>query len=307
MRRDPELSISIVLYNSAGRLPACLDSIARDVSEGFAELCVVDNASPDESARIAAERCPSAVRVDAGGNRGFAAGQNLARAHGRGRYWLLLNPDVVVPERGLRTLVEWMDRHPTVGAASPEIESSPGKTRSPAQRFPSVALSLLELSRLHLLLSETSRGRLLRGAYGPRGDELEVDWVPATALIVRREAADAAGPLAEDFFMYGEDIEWCWRIHRAGWQVSVCGAVAFVHQEATSSNRTWGAEETRRRIARGTCEACRRIRGRAPAAAFAIVQAAALAIESWLPHRSREHRARSRAMSRAYLGALAGA
>jgi N-acetylglucosaminyl-diphospho-decaprenol L-rhamnosyltransferase len=306
VQRVPELSISIVLYNSAGRLSACLESISREVSDGFAELCVVDNASPDDSVRIVAEHCPGAVRIDAGSNRGFAAGQNLARPHVRGRYWLLLNPDVVVPEGGLRTLVAWMDRHPTVGAASPEIESVPGAPRSPGQRFPSVLLSLLEMSRLHLLLSESARGRLLRGAYGPRGDELDLDWVPATALVVRREAAEAAGPLAEDFFMYGEDIEWCWRIHRAGWQVGVCGAVAFVHHEASSSNRTWGTDETRRRIARGTCAACRRIRGRLPAAAFAVTQAAALAIESWLPHRPAAARASSRAMSRAYLDALAG-
>lgn len=300
----PTVSITIVVHNSARCLEACLDSLRDDLASGFAELLVVDNASPDDSMAIVAREWPRARCIDAGGNRGFAAGCNLAWPSVRGRYWLLLNPDVVVPAGGLRQLVEWMDRDRGLGAASPELVDGEGRRRSAGQRFPSLGLSLLEIFRFHRLLPASLRGRLMRGAYWRGGDQRDVDWIPGTALLARREAVAAAGVLSEEFFMYGEDIEWCWRIHQAGWKIGVCGAVAFPHFEASSSERTWGSEATLGRIAGGIYRACRSIRGPRYARAYAAVQAAALAVESRLPHRSAEQRARARVFARAFREAV---
>lgn len=306
MTRPPTVSITIVIHNSARWLAACLESIRDDLASGFAELLVVDNASPDDSMAIVAREWPQARSIDAGGNRGFAGGCNLAWPSVRGRYWLLLNPDVVVPEGGLRRLVEWMDREGEIGAASPELIDEAGRRRSVGQRAPSVGLVLMEMLRLHRLLPAAVRGRLLRGAYWRAGDQHGVDWTPGTALLVRREAVEGAGLLSEAFFMYGEDIEWCWRIRQAGWRIGVCGSVAFRHFEGGSSARTWGREATLARMAAGTVSACRAIRGARYARAYAAAQAAALALESWLPHRSTEQRARARALARAFRRAAAG-
>lgn len=164
--------------------------------------------------------------------------------------------------------------------------------------------TLLEFSRLHLLLPARVRGRLLRGHYWVGGDQLDVDYVPGTAMIVRREAINAAGLLSEQIAMYGEDIEWCWRINRAGWRVGVFSQLRFQHIGGTSANRTWGAVASRQRMVRGIYEACREMRGTLYARLLLAVMALALAAESWHPLRPSAHKQNSRALSRAYFNAM---
>jgi glycosyltransferase involved in cell wall biosynthesis/GT2 family glycosyltransferase len=298
---SPAVSVTLVLYNSRDDLPQALGSIREDVASGLAEALLVDNASPDDSVAVAERELPAAQIVAAEANRGFAAGCNLAWPLVRGRYWMLLNPDVVVPRGGLRTLVEWMDAHPEVGLASPEIVDAAGQPKSPGRAFPSVWLVLLEMGRLHRLLPPNVRGRLLRGPYWPGGDQTGVDWVPGTAMIVRREAVRSAGLLSEEFFVYGEDLEWCWRIRRAGWDIGVCSQTAFVHRGESSAARTWDPEETQRRIAHGIYHACRETTGGVRARLFAATTALALGLESAHPLRPGEHRRRARQLAGLWL------
>src|SRR5262249_29703055 len=159
-------------------------------------------------------------------NRGFAGGCNFAWPYASGKYWFLLNSDVIVPSGGLERLVEWMELHPEIGAASPGLTNHASQGASVARRFPSVTSTLLEMLRLHLLMPRTLRAEVLLGSYWPIArDHLDVDWVPATAMIIRREAVNSAGLLSERELMYGEDIEWCWRIRRTGWRIGVCGSL----------------------------------------------------------------------------------
>src|SRR5947209_20093966 len=98
--------------------------------------------------------------------------------------------------------------------------------------------------------------------------------------------------MREDFFMYGEDIEWCWRMRRAGWQIGVCADTRFRHQRSSSTYRSWGEEETERRIAAGVDAACRAVRGEIYARIYAGLTATALFLESIAPRRGvpqREH------------------
>jgi GT2 family glycosyltransferase len=286
----PELTVGIVLYNSAAQLPECLDSIRAAVESGWAELVAVDNASPDDSAEALIERLPDVKLVSLSENRGFAAGANVALAEGSGRYRLLLNPDLRVPDGGLQTLVAWMDRNPSIGVASPDLVRVEGTWEAPGRAMPSVARTLLELTRLHRLLPPGVRGQLLRGTYWRGGDQLDAGWVPGAAMIVRPAAAERAGPLREDMFMYGEDIEWCSRVRRLGWDVGVCAEVRFVHDTSSSARATWGSVETERRVAAGIDRACRIVYGERHARVLAAVTALSLWFESAAPGRSREHR-----------------
>jgi GT2 family glycosyltransferase len=290
----PELSIALVLYNSAGTLPACLRSVQAPVEDGWAELIAVDNASPDESAKLLQRELPCAQLLRFGVNRGFAAGVNAALDQARGRYWMLLNPDVLVPPNGLETLVSWMDRHPQVGVSSPEIVGADGRWQSPGRALPSIALTLLELTRLARVLPRRSRSRLLRGPYWAGGDQLDIGWVPGTSMIVRPAAVSEVGALREDLFMYGEDLEWCWRMRRAGWSVGVCSATTFVHDASSSAHGTYGEAETERRIAAGIDAACRSIYGSRRARVLAALTALSLAVESAAPSRTPAQRVRAR-------------
>lgn len=291
---EPKLTIVVVLYNSAGELVDCLRSVRPAIEAGWAELIAVDNASPDRSAEILRRELPEARLLTLAQNRGFAAGTNVALAHASGRYWLLLNPDVVAPPNGLETLVTWMDAHPAIAAASPVLCGTDGHCESPGRATPSIRRTVLELSRLHRLLPAATRGRVLRGPYWPGGDQYDAGWVPGTAMIVRREAALRVAPLREDLFMYGEDIEWCWRLRRAGWRIGVCSGARFVHRGGSSARRTWGEREQERRVAVGIDAAHRAMYGPARAGALAAFTALALRLESYGRARTPEQRVRAR-------------
>jgi N-acetylglucosaminyl-diphospho-decaprenol L-rhamnosyltransferase len=300
----PALSLTIVLHNSADGLADCLRSIHDDVASGFADLIAVDNASPDQSADVLAEEIPEARIERSDRNRGFAGGANLAWPSVRASYWMLLNPDVIVPAGALRRLVAWMDAHPSIAFASPELRAPDGRPGTPGRALPSVGLTLLELSRLHRLLPARLRGRLLRGAYWTGGDQLDAGWVPGTALIARREAVEAIGLLSESFFMYGEDLDWCWRARSAGWSIGVCSGVTVTHREGSSATRTWAPEESVDRTDRALFEAIWRTRGRRYATLYIWVNALALSLEGIHPRRSSAERRRARNTARAYRSVL---
>jgi N-acetylglucosaminyl-diphospho-decaprenol L-rhamnosyltransferase len=291
---QPELSIAIVLYNSADTLPECLRSIRDELDSGFAELIAVNNESPDDSVAVVREEAPDAEVVEMGANLGFAAGVNAALERAHGRYWLLLNPDVRVPAGALRGLVAWMDAHPGLGVASPEIVDADGRWEQPGRALPSVARVLLRLSRLHRLLPADVRRRVFRGAYWTSGDQLNAGWVPGTAMIVRPVAVRGVGPLREDLFMYGEDLEWCWRMRKAGWRIGVCSSATFVHGTSSSARRTFGEEEVERRIAEGLDAACRLMYGPRHARALAALTALAYAIDARVTGKSPAERERAR-------------
>jgi N-acetylglucosaminyl-diphospho-decaprenol L-rhamnosyltransferase len=304
---SPTVSVTIVLHNSEQDLGRCLAAIRPAVSSGFAELIAVDNASPDGSAGAVARSLPDARIIRSDENLGFAAGANLAWPHVRGRYWLLLNPDAELERGGLERLAAWMDANPQLGAASAELMGpDEGGPRSTGRALPSPWRALFEASRLHLLLPARTRGRVLRGAYWRGGDQLDAGWVPATALLVRRGAVDSAGLLDERFFLYGEDIEWCWRMRRAGWSIGVCSGVHCRHREAGSASRTFTDEAVRHRMVEGELKAVRKLRGDRYARRYARATALALKLEALHPGRSAKRRRSAIAAAREWGRAARG-
>jgi N-acetylglucosaminyl-diphospho-decaprenol L-rhamnosyltransferase len=289
-----------VLYNSADALPGCLQSIRPELDSGFAELIAVDNASPDDSVLILRAQIPRAQVVEMDANRGFAAGVNAAVERARGRYWLLLNPDVHAAAGGLRRLVAWMDAHPRLAVASPDIVDVNGNWEEPGRTLPSVGRTLLRLLRLHRLLPASVRRSVFRGSYSTRDDQLNVGWVPGTAMIVRPGAMSEVGPMREELFMYGEDLEWCWRMRHAGWRVGVCASTTFVHETSSSARLTFGEDCVQRRIAEGTDAACRLMYGAGHARALAALTAVAFALDARAPGKSPAQRDQARATARVW-------
>lgn len=294
MMEEHELSIAVVLYNSAGTLAGLTRSLRPAVQEGFAEVIAVDNGSPDNSSTIVRSELPEATLLMRPDNRGFAAGMNAALMEARGRYWMLLNPDVSVSVTALRALVAFMDNHPEIGLASADLQGDDGQWEAPGRATPSIGRTLLELTRLHRILPSHVRARILRGPYWAGGDQVDAGWVPGTAAIVRPEAARAAGPLREELFMYGEDVEWCWRIRRAGWRIGVCSTVQLQHATGSSARRTFGDDDRDFRMTAGMHHACRIMYGSLHARALAAVTALALTIETVAPRRDGPYRRRAR-------------
>jgi GT2 family glycosyltransferase len=290
----PILTITVVLYRCAATVGACLASIADELRSGWAELVAVDNASPDASAALVGAACGQALVVRSPRNLGFAGGCNLAWPHARGRYWLLLNPDVVVPPGGLSEMVRWLDANPEVGVASPRLRGYDGCVEASPRRFPRLSYSVLELLRVHRLLGRRLGGRLLLGPHAPEDRDLLADWVPGTAMFVRRHAVEDVGLLNEAFFLYGEDVEYCWRMRRRGWRVVSPRAPTFVHGGRGSAELTWGSEHTAELSLLGWYRVCRLQKGRIYARCLLAVDALAMLIESRHPWRAESERRRAK-------------
>lgn len=299
---EPSVTVTTVLYASKGSIDRYASALAPSFGEGLARLIAVDNASPDGSAALLSDLLPEAKVLVNGRNLGFAGGCNRAWPLVTTRYWLLLNPDVEVTTAGLRSLVEWMDEHPTVAAASPHLRSPTGAKLPVARAHDSLWRPLLESLRLHKLLPESLRSRfLLSGCHST--PEVIDGWVPGAALMARVAAVEEVGLLDEGLFMYGEDREWCWRMRKRGWQIGVCPTAEFVHIGGTSAAATWGEEERAQREVVGHLRATRKMRGARWARTYALILALVLRVESLDPRRPKSTREESGLRSRLYLRA----
>lgn len=299
MQGGPAVTATTVLYNSEGSLERYAQAIAPSLEQGLVRLVAVDNASPDGSAALLKRLLPGAEVIASAGNLGFAGGCNLAWPGVESRYWMLLNPDVEADPAGLQRLVEWMDRHPSVGLASPRLRGPGGEEMRVAHAHDSLLRPLVRALRLHRLLPRRLRSRwTLPGEDGP--PDVFDGWVPGAALIARSAAVAEVGPLDASLFMYGEDREWCWRMGRAGWKIGVCADAELVHGHGTSARATWDEEERTRREVAGQLGAARRMHGRMWAGALALLAGTVLLAESLDP-RNGELRAARRLRGRLYL------
>jgi GT2 family glycosyltransferase len=296
------VTVTTVLYRSRDTLAHYAEALAPSLRNGEARLVAVDNASPDDSAALLRDLLPEAEVLVNSQNLGFALGCNRAWPLVNTRYWLLLNPDVEVTMEGLQRLVKWMDRHPGVAAASPRLRSSTGVELPVARAHDSLWRPLMETLRLHKLLPESLRARLLLS--GRRSTpEIVRGWVPGAALIARVSAITEVGLLDESLFLYGEDREWCWRMSKRGWEIGVCPNVEFVHIGGSSASATWSQEERARREVAGHLRATRKMRGERWARIYALIVGLVLRAESLDPRRNQPIREESVLRSRLYLSA----
>jgi GT2 family glycosyltransferase len=226
-RGTPDLSVIVVTHNRADLALETLDS-ARAAAGGLeVEWLVVDSGSRDGTPD-AIEAAHADVRVLREGNIGFAAANNRALELARGRYVLLLNPDVITESGTFAELIAQLDAHPEIGVAS-VIQSAPdGSLQYSIRRYPSAWLALGEALGV-------ARWRPLRlwREEDPRGGRYDasqsVDWLVGAFMIARREAVQAVGGLDERFFLYSEEIDWCYRFKLAGWDVRHLPTMTVTH------------------------------------------------------------------------------
>ncbi len=217
--REIDLSIVIVNWNGRAYLANCLASIYSRVSAVSLEVIVVDNASRDHSLDGVTEAFPAVRLIVNDSNVGFARANNQAMRMSHGRYVLLLNPDTVVLGDCLDAMVQLMDSHRDVGAGSCQLLNPDGTIQRSCRTFPSLWTVLWDACLLDGLFPRNS----VIGRYHLQGwshdDEREVDQPAGAFLMVRREVLDTVGLLDERFFVYYEDVDWCYRIKMAGWRI----------------------------------------------------------------------------------------
>jgi GT2 family glycosyltransferase/lipopolysaccharide/colanic/teichoic acid biosynthesis glycosyltransferase len=241
-----DLSIILVNYNVRGFLENALVSLQKALEIPLtsgerisSEIIVVDNASDDGSVELVRRKFPHVQLIANSDNVGFARANNIALKETRGRYILLINPDTVVQEDTLKIMIEFFDAHPDVGAAGCKILNPDGTLQLACRRsFPSPWVSLTKTSGLSLLLPQTKLFGRYNLTYKDPDATYEVDAISGSFMVVRRSVYEQVGGLDESFFMYGEDLDWCYRIQKAGWKIYYVHETQIIHYKGESAKRS---------------------------------------------------------------------
>jgi len=233
---NPRLSIIIVNYNVKEFLEQALQSIEKATVNLSAEVFVVDNHSVDESVKMVRQKYPRVRLIVNEQNAGFAAANNQALRQAQGDYLLVLNPDTLVQEDTFVTMIDYLDKHPDVGMAGCKILNPDGTLQLACRRsFPTLRVALPKIFGLSRLFPRSKFFGKYNLTYLDPNQETSVDAVSGSFMMVRKKAMDEVGLLDESFFMYGEDLDWCYRFKQAGWDIKYVPDTKIIHYKGESS------------------------------------------------------------------------
>ncbi len=243
-----DLAIVIVNYNTRDDLRNCLASLGRSQGAVSYRTIVVDNCSSDGSAAMARAEFPWARVIENEVNGGYAYANNIGLrdvGYAQGatlgqmpRYALLLNPDTILPADALERMIAFMDANPDVGVAGPKLVRRDGSLDKACRRsFPTPEVSFYRLTGLSALFPRSRRFGRYNLTYLDVDAQADVDAVVGAFMLLRAEALEQAGLLDEAFFMYGEDLDLCYRVKQHGWRVVYYPAVTVLHLKGAASRK----------------------------------------------------------------------
>jgi N-acetylglucosaminyl-diphospho-decaprenol L-rhamnosyltransferase len=225
----------VVNYDSGPLVSKCVRSLVADDSAGPPEIVVVDNGSADDSIAILEREAPGTRVIRAPGNVGYARGANFGIAATRAPIVAVVNADTQVVPGSAAALVERFERDPALGAVGPRIRNLDGSDYPSARSIPSV-IDAVGHGALGLFLPANRFTRRYRQLDADPALPRSVDWVSGAAIWLRRHALDVVGGWDERYFMYMEDVDLCWRLRRAGFEIAYDprGVVEHVQGASTS-------------------------------------------------------------------------
>jgi GT2 family glycosyltransferase len=259
-----DLSIIVVNYNTCQLLDDCLHSLADAVSPpGGLEVIVVDNASSDGSQAMVQDKYPQVTLIASNENRGFSAANNMGTAEATGKYVLFLNSDTVVAADALVRPVEYMEAHPDVGALTirlvyPNGERDPDNHRG----FPTPWNAICHFSGLNRIFSGKPSFNGYFMSFANFNETHAVDVIAGSYMLMPMALCRELNGWDETYFFYGEDVDFCYRIRQAGYQIIYFPHVEVLHYKGASSGlRKESADiakppkETRVRVAKESVRA----------------------------------------------------
>lgn len=288
------IDVGVVTWNTAeltsDALRATLDADSNDL---IGALLVHDNASTDGTPDLLADSVPEAQVEVAAGNLGFAKGVNRIIERSQAPWLLLLNSDAWPQPGALDALLRAAEARPHAAAVAPRLERTDGSVEDSTHPFPSLRVAgATAVGRHSAVQWDHERSR-------------EVDWAVGAALLIRRAALDEIGGFDERYFMYSEDIDWCWRAQRAGWQIWFERDAVFCHVGNASGTTRFGDERDTVIIA-NACRWYSRTHSPASTAAWRALNAAGtgrLAVAARV-RKDRDAELRWRRQARAYLSRI---
>ena len=223
------VSIIILSYNTQDLLQKCLRSIFTNLKDIDFEVIVVDNASIDKSVEMVKEKFEKVKLVKSSDNLGFAKGVNLGATNAKGEYLLLLNSDIEIVTQSLKSLFTFLKEHKDVAVIGGKLDNADGTTSKSYGNF-------YELGEVWSMLFSDHKSKI----DSIKSDKpVEVDWVSGGFMAIKKVVFDDLKGLDPHFFMYIEDMEFCYRVHKKGLKVYYDRSIVVKHVGQGSSNRTF--------------------------------------------------------------------
>ena len=232
----PELSVIIVNYNVRPFLERALESIFTALEGIPSEVFVVDNGSGDGSVHMVRMKFPSVRLIENEENVGFARANNQALREVKGKMVCLINPDTLVREDTFKVCMDYLKTHSNVGVVGCKILNSDGTLQLSCRRsFPMPWVAFTKMVGLSRVFPRSRIFGRYNMTYLDPDETTEVEAISGSFMMVRRRIVNEVGYLDEDFFMYGEDLDWCYRIGRAGWKIVYLPQTWIIHHKGQST------------------------------------------------------------------------
>ena len=231
------VSIIVVNWNTKSLLRDCLASVYGQSRDIDFEIIVVDNASTDGSKEMIRNDFPKVVLIENIKNRGFAAANNQGIDVAKGRYVLLLNSDTIVLGDCIANIVSFADTQPRAGVIGCRVLNSDRTLQPTCFMFPSVLNLFLSSSYLYKLFPTNRFFGRERMTWWNANDVREVDIIKGCFMLIRREAIEQVGRMDENFFMYAEETDWCYRFKKRGWKVMFAPVGEIIHYGGQSTTQ----------------------------------------------------------------------
>ncbi|MCH8838836.1 MAG: glycosyltransferase [Candidatus Marinimicrobia bacterium] len=229
------LSIVIVSYNVREFVKQCLQSLRQTSFDGECEIILVDNNSHDGTMEMVPELFPEVRVISNNQNRGFAPALNQGLAAATGDYILSLNPDTIVEENTPQVLTDYLASHPQVGCVGPKILNSDGTFQKAAKRsFPRPWVAFTHFVGLAKLFPHSRLFARYDLSYLDPDETHEVEAISGACLCLTRTVLETVGPMDEDFFMWGDDLDYCYRVHLAGYKVVYLPETEIIHYKGVT-------------------------------------------------------------------------
>jgi len=234
-----DISVIIVNYNVREFLRQSLLSLRPALLNLAAEIFVVDNASNDGSVEMVRQKFPEVALIANRDNVGFARANNQALRQATGRVVVLLNPDTVVQEDTFTAIQTFFAQHPATGMVGCKVLNPDGTLQLACRRsFPTPWIAFTRLSGLSRLFPKSRWFGRYNLTYLPENETTEVEAISGSFMAVRREALTQVGLLDEEFFLYGEDLDWCFRLRAAGWKIHYFPGTQIIHFKGESAKQS---------------------------------------------------------------------
>jgi GT2 family glycosyltransferase len=235
-----DVSIIIVNFNTRESLRRCLHSVHAFPPPRKLETIVVDNASGDGSAEMVRRLFPQVKVLQNRDNRGFSSGFNRGIRNSSGSVLLALNPDIILSPGCVDTLAEFLDRHPDAGICGPKLLNPDGSLQLSCRAFPT--LLNVFFGRRSIWNRLFPRNRMSRSFLKADLDYSvvqEVDWLVGACMMIRRRVAESVGLFDEDYFLYVEDTDYCYRAREKGFRVFYVPSASATHERGAATRKAF--------------------------------------------------------------------